>query len=334
MVIGGSAGGIDALLTLVQGLPRDLNAAVFVVIHSANDDSQLPGILARRGKLRAVHAQNGEIFQRGCIYVAPPDVHMLLDPERIRLLRGPKENRHRPAVDPLFRTAAEVHGPRVIGVILSGSLADGTAGLIEVKKHGGLAVVQDLSDAIIQSMPQSAINQVKVDHVVPSYEMGALLARLCAAPITLEQEEEEEEIMAGSNGPAPPGRATPEEPPAGDGPSSHQRGLTCPECGGVVLENQGPGIPRFTCRTGHAFSAEALLDGQSEVLENALWAALRTLEERREVAERMARSARSAGHSLSEKHFLRTVSEANERAALIRALLRSLDLAPEPSRQR
>src|SRR5437588_1316031 len=179
IVIGTSAGGVEALVKLVRGLPADLPAAVFVVLHiPAHSPSLLPAILSRAGRLPAVHSTDNTKIEPGCIYIAPPDNHMLIEQDHICVVRGPKENRHRPAVDPTLRSAALTSGPRVIGVILTGALDDGTAGLLAVKRRGGIAVVQDPQDALYPSMPQNAIEYVDVDHIVPLSQMASLLKRL------------------------------------------------------------------------------------------------------------------------------------------------------------
>src|SRR5687767_8151066 len=179
VVIGTSAGGIDALRTIAAALPADFPAPIAVVMHSAPDSpGVLHEIIDRAGPLSALRARNGQRLEAGRIYVAPPDRHLLIEPGRVRVTRGPKENRFRPAIDPLFRSAAQVYGPAAIGVILTGNLDDGTAGLWAMKKLGGTAVVQDPSDALFPSMPTSALTHVPVDHCVPLSEMVPLLARL------------------------------------------------------------------------------------------------------------------------------------------------------------
>ena len=184
IVVGASAGGVNALATLAEGLPPDLPASVLVALHLAPGvTSILPEILARAGRLPAVHPKDGEAYEKGKIYVAPPDHHLLVREGHLRLTRGARENLHRPAIDPLFRSAALAHGPRVIGVVLTGSLDDGTAGLSAVKRCGGTAVVQDPSDASHPSMPAAALKNVAVDHSVPLSEMAALLARLAGGAV-------------------------------------------------------------------------------------------------------------------------------------------------------
>src|SRR5437588_11068380 len=189
IVVGASAGGVEALVTLARSLQRNLQAAVFVVLHiPAQSPSLLPEILGRAGPLKAVQATDDMQIEQGHIYVAPPDHHMLMELGKVRVVRGPKENRHRPAVDPLFRSAALAYGPRVIGVILTGALDDGTAGLLAVKRRGGIAVVQDPSEAMYPSMPSSALAHVEVDHVLSLADIGPLLGRLASQEAKNEQD--------------------------------------------------------------------------------------------------------------------------------------------------
>ena len=182
IVVGASAGGVSALLALCAQLPADLPAAVLIVLHIGTHTSVLPALLTSRGNDRAVHAEHGQRIEPGTLYLAPPDHHMLVEDGRIRLTRGPKEHHTRPAIDPLFRTAALDYGPRTIGVVLTGRLDDGTAGLQAIKDRGGLAVVQDPADAEHPSMPRSALQSVRVDGCVPLAELGQTLARWLQAP--------------------------------------------------------------------------------------------------------------------------------------------------------
>ncbi|EYF06160.1 chemotaxis protein CheB [Chondromyces apiculatus] len=317
IVVGGSAGSIEALLAIIPGLPADLDAALLVVVHTGSADNQLPLVLSRRAALHAVHASDGETIQAGRIYLAPPDHHLLVEGDRMRLNRGPRENRHRPAIDPLFRTAAAAHREHVIGLLLSGALDDGTAGLRAIKASGGLAIVQDPADAIIPTMPQSALTHVNVDFVLPAAAIAPELTRLCAPQATTPR-------------PLPQPLPMPSPPPPPSDPVENSRVFGCPDCGGVLRERSGDGTLQFLCRTGHLYSPEALLAGQSDALEAALWAALRTLEERCSLATRLERSARDRGHSLSEDNFQRMGAEASERAGLIRSVLLGLGLTPQP----
>src|SRR5262245_8203516 len=183
IVLGASAGGIEALINLVPQLPADLPATIFVVVHyPPHSPSILPRLLTQAGPLPATHAQDGEAIQSGHIYVAPPNFHLLLTPRAVSVVRDPQENLCRPAIDPLLRSAAAVFGHRVIGVILTGSLSDGTSGLLTVKQCGGVAIVQDPADALFPNMPRSALEYVDVDYCVPLAELGAVLARVAVQP--------------------------------------------------------------------------------------------------------------------------------------------------------
>lgn len=323
IVVGASAGGVEALAQMVQGLPRDLPASVFVVLHvSPHGTSLLPQILSRQETLPAHHARNGEPIVPGQIYVAPPDCHLILQAGRVMLSRGPTENGMRPSADPLLRTAARSYGGRVIGVILSGSLDDGTAGLVAVKRRGGLTVVQDPDDALFSGMPQSALAVVDVDHCLPLSGIGPLLAELVktpappedpAMPDDMEIESDFAEfdlsVLESRNHPGTPS------------------GFACPDCGGALWELNEHEMVRFRCRVGHAWSATSLLAEQSEALETALWTALRALEERAELTARLADRLDPQGSQRSAQRFRRQSEESKSRAALIRQVL----LKPEPT---
>jgi two-component system, chemotaxis family, protein-glutamate methylesterase/glutaminase len=320
VVVGASAGGVEALTDLAASLPGDLPAAVFVVLHlPATGTSALPEILRRHGPLPAAHVKDGEPIQPGRVYVAPPDHHVLLRTGHVHLSRGPRENGHRPAIDPLFRSAAREYATRVIGLVLSGALDDGTAGLLAIKSRGGTAVVQDPADALYPGMPGSALEHVQVDHVAAAASMGKLLARLITdlavppadpAPRAMQVEVEMEgfslEAFEGNH----PGRPS---------------GFSCPDCNGVLWQIQDGGLERYRCRVGHAWSPESLLTQQSEALEAALWIALRSLEERAALARRLAEPARRRGHSITATRFEEQAAEAEHAARLVRDLLLNRD---------
>jgi two-component system, chemotaxis family, protein-glutamate methylesterase/glutaminase len=317
IVIGASAGGVTALETLAAGLPADLPAAVMVALHLApGQSSTLPRILDRAGPLRASHADDGEAYERGRIYVAPPDHHLLVRNGRLRLTRSARENLHRPAIDPLFRSAAVAHGPRVIGVVLTGELDDGTAGLSAVKRCGGTAVVQDPRDAAHPSMPQSALKNVAVDHCVPVSDMAALLAHLAGgvvgpappAPATIkaedcmiERQQDDEEILdrIGS-------RST----------------VTCPECNGTLWELSDDPV-QFRCHVGHAYSPRTLMAEHTHRLEDALWAAVRHFEESASLSERVAARYQAAEPDVLERLQLRGRT-AEQHARELRKLIDAL----------
>lgn len=319
VVIGASSGGVEALIELVGGLPEDLPAAVLVVVHlSEESSSALPKILDRSGPLEAVSPEDGGRLKRGHIYVAPPGFHMLVEEGRVRVARGPKENRHRPAVDPLFRSAALVYGPRVVGVVLTGARDDGTAGLLAIKRRGGVAVVQDPEDALFAGMPQSALEYVEVDHCLPLNGIAPLLARLSREEVPAEEEGayatvpedmEFESKMAGLD-------------PAGAVGSDYQIGeishYTCPECTGPLYEIRDGELVRYRCRVGHAYTAESVLDDKSEALENALYMALNTLEESASMSRALAARAREHGQDHAASRFEERARKAGEQVDLIR----------------
>jgi len=302
VVVGASAGGIDALRVLTADLPIDFTAPIVIVLHMSPES---PGIRHdirnRSGPLHASPARNGERLQPGRIYVSPPDVHLLIEPGELRVTRGPKENRFRPAIDPLFRTAAQVYGPAAIGVILTGSLDDGTAGLWAIKKMGGTTVVQDPRDALYPDMPANAAQHIDVDHCVPLAGIAPLLVRLTAAPVDdhavdLPEHTQVEIKIAREEDPLEAGLREVTEPSS----------ISCPECHGVLMQLKEEGRIRFRCHTGHAYSSESLVAEVTEGIEEALWIAMRSLQEggllMRQLAEHQALTHSSQnGSALHER---------------------------------
>ena len=318
IVVGASAGGLEALGVLLAGLPADLDAPVCVVMHtSPHGPGRAPRVLARASRLPVAHATDIEPLEAGRVYVAPPDHHLVVEPRILRLTRGPRENRQRPAVDTLFRSAAYVYGPQVIGVILSGALDDGTAGLWTVKDRGGIAVVQDPAEATFPSMPQSAIEYVAVDHVAPLAELGPLLARLVAH-------------SPPSRGAAPVSRELEALTQIAKGDSAIDRGLfelgpttpfTCPECAGVLVRLREGGVPTFRCHTGHAFSLDTLMSAASEHTEEILWNALRGLDEMRLLLEHAAQHARERRESVEADAADGRARDAQRQSEVLRAVV-------------
>jgi two-component system, chemotaxis family, protein-glutamate methylesterase/glutaminase len=287
VVIGCSVGGVEALQRLVGPLPREFPAALFVVLHLAPEStSVLPEILTRAGSLPAAHPRDGEAIRTGRIYVAPPDNHLLIEDGKVRLRRGPRENRHRPAIDPLFRSAARWYGSRVIGVVLTGSLDDGTAGLLAIKKRRGIAVVQDPADAFCREMPRSALETVEVDYVAPLARIPQLLEELVPVEVAGNGAGKSSRLKKETDIAELDMDAIEDENRPGV-PSS----FGCPECGGVLWEMDGEEMLRFRCRVGHAYTAGSLRVEQTEAVEGALWAAMRALEEGASLARRMAETA-------------------------------------------
>ena len=319
VVIGGSAGAVEGMLRIVERLPAGLAARVFLVIHvPPTSPSVLPRILQRHGKLAARHPADGESTQRSVIYIAPPDFHLLVRPDTVGVVRGPLENGHRPAIDPLFRSASASCGARVIGVVLSGNLDDGAAGLRAVVDAGGVALVQDPADAPHPSMPQSAIAFVPEAERVPLSEIGDRIAALVgtaaspsseadeSAPIGADAVDPVELDLTQSQALSVAGRPT---------------GLTCPECHGAIFEVDTPGVPAFRCRVGHAFSDESFMAAQNGSLEAALWAAVRALEEGAAMAARMAGRAEARGHHVAARNFRRQERHYAGRIRTVRAAL-------------
>jgi two-component system, chemotaxis family, protein-glutamate methylesterase/glutaminase len=322
VVIGGSAGAIESASEIARALPADFPAAIFVVVHFPGSvTSALPRILSRAGVLPAEHARDEALIQPGRIYVAPPDCHLFLDEGRLRVSRGPKENGHRPAIDPLFRSAAHHYGGRVIGVLLSGNLSDGTAGMLTIKQRGGIAVVQDPESALYPGMPRSAIERVRVDHVLPVSAIPQLLTELTADRARPRKEQ-------GMDLPDPVDKSTHETmDEAATEDRKTQVGIpstmSCPECHGVLWEHRDGKVLAFRCRVGHAFTEEALLAIQAEQLEAALWTALRALEEHAALSRRMATRAGHRGHSHSASTFTEHAMDAEHHASTIRTVLAS-----------
>ncbi|MFT3914907.1 MAG: chemotaxis protein CheB [Anaeromyxobacteraceae bacterium] len=299
IVIGASAGGVELLLDLVPELPPSLPAAVLVVLHtSPMHASALPELLSSRGRLPAVHPLHGDALEHGKIYVAPPDAHLLVRPGTVEVVRGPRENGHRPAVDPLFRTASWAYGPRVVGVVLSGHQDCGTAGMMSVKARGGVAVVQAPETASATEMPSSVLRRVEVDHVVHPLELPGLLERLASEP-------------APARGPGAPAAV---EALEGRRPGD-AAGVVCPACHGALTVASQGGLELFRCHVGHAFTLDALLGAQDEEVERALWAAVRALEESARLNRRVAahggdpelhgRATETSGTKLRQADLLR-----------------------------
>jgi two-component system chemotaxis response regulator CheB len=279
------------LKELVKGLPGDLDASVFIVLHiGASDPSHLATILRSHSILPVTQAEDGESVRRGHVYVARPDYHLILEAKTVHLARGPRENRCRPAIDALFRSAAYVHGSRTIGVVLSGTLDDGTAGLWWIKKRGGVTVVQDPSDAEFPSMPQNALRHVAADHVLPSASIGRLLGRLSEQAARSEEEPASQELEVEAVI-TKEGRAL----QAGVMDLGPITPYTCPECHGALVQLKEGGIPRFRCHTGHAYSINTLLAEVTEYVEGTLWASIRAIEESAMLLKHIGRHIASEG---------------------------------------
>jgi two-component system chemotaxis response regulator CheB len=317
VVVGASAGGIEPLKDLVARLPADLAATVLVVVHlPADDETRLPQILNREAELHVTLAEDGEPLRPGAILLAPPGRHLEINEDATALSCGPRENGFRPAIDVLFRSAAVAAGARVIGVILSGALDDGAAGMVAVRLRGGVGIVQDPDEALHPSMPQAAIEAATVDHVVPAAKIADLVLELIDRPAPRTDSGPVSELMATEVSMVAP-RATaadlaehPGEPAA----------FVCPDCSGPLYEIDEGRLTRYRCRVGHAWSPLSLAKQHSLAAENALWMAAETLEERA-LRERLSHRAEADGRDAAAQHLRRTAKAARENARQIRRII-------------
>jgi two-component system chemotaxis response regulator CheB len=323
VVVGASAGGVEALQRFAHALPGDFAAPVLVVLHaSPTGRSYLPEILSRAGRLPAVHALDGAPLEPGRIYVAPPDSHLVVADGRMALARGPRENGHRPAIDPLFRTAADAYHRHVAGVVLSGTLDDGTVGLHRIKEAGGATLVQDPDDALYRDMPANAIAYVHPDYVQPVEELVDTLVRLT--------------VPAPTNGRRPRPMPPPDDlPDAAPAPAAEiaQPGemvsFSCPDCGGTLWETEAGATTSYRCRVGHAYTLENLLARQGDSVERALWTAYRALEERSATSRRVARRLAQRGREAAAARFERQAQVAERNASELKNVLDAFEAAPQ-----
>lgn len=341
IVIGASLGGMEALKKLFATLPPDLPAALFVVWHLPPESlNLLPEILQRVTDFPVVSPEDGDPIVTGRAYIARPDQHLVIEAKQnveeddgaiVRLMRSPKENRFRPSVDVLFRSAAVALGSRVIGVILTGALDDGASGLYAIKQCGGLAIVQDPLDAECPNMPISAMRAVQVDHTAPIADMGKLLAQLVHDPAregvrTMDKQHAPDERMRAEV------RIALED-------NSLEKGVTkfgefspytCPECHGMLVQMQEGNITRFRCHTGHAYTLDALLSDVTKSAEDALWNALRTIQETEMIIGHIAEQLRSTGQARAAEALAHRLSHATYQAHLLRqAITQNEVLSPE-----
>ena len=330
VVIGASAGGIEALQELCSRLPADLDAAVMIAMHvSPFSNGLLPRILGRAGPLPVVHPVNGEAIRKGQIYVAPPDFHLVVERGYLVTVQGPRENHNRPAIDPLFRSAAVAYGPRVIGVVLTGLLDDGTSGLMVIRAHGGVAVVQNPKTALFSAMPTCALERVPDAWVKRVSDIPELLVRLInervddVTPIPPSDPAERETKIAELD------MSEVEKDTHVGKPSP----FACPECGGVLWEIDQEGMLRFRCRVGHAYTARHLETEQRQATETALWSALRALEESASLYRRMAQRAHSANYDRTQAAYEERAATATENARVLRNFLLTVSL-PEVQMER
>jgi two-component system, chemotaxis family, protein-glutamate methylesterase/glutaminase len=332
IVVGTSAGGVEALLNFVKSLPPDFDGSIFIVLHlSPFSHTNLPHILSRACKLPAVQASDGEKVEKGKIYIAAPDHHLILEKGgRMAVRKGPKENRFRPSIDALFRSAALVYGPRVIGVVLSGLLDDGTSGMWNIKRHGGLAVVQDPGEAIFPSMPQNVMQYVQVDHVLPAAGIGGLLTMLATekAPKRPESTREEmallkmEVIIAARNNAFELGILN----------MGELTTFSCPDCKGALVSIGEGEMIRFRCHTGHAYTASTLLAGVTVQVEEKLEEAMQGLEATDMLLRQIATHYQKNGNPASARLFQQKAEEIAAKAKVIHASIFGQELMSEDLR--
>jgi two-component system chemotaxis response regulator CheB len=313
IVLGASAGGVEAIGRLVSQLPAELPAAILIVMHFPQSaTSVLPAILSRRGPIRASLAQDGEQPQLGHIYVAQPGRHLLLEPDGMKLVMSAKENGTRPAIDPLFRSAAYSRGRRVVGVILSGMLDDGTLGLAVVRQFGGCGIVQDPEDAMFGDMPRNAIAGAGADFVLALDQIAGKIVELVGQPAG-------EPDMAD---PLDPSEMNLEELSLLED-TGRPSEFVCPDCQGTLYELSAGGVEYYRCRVGHSYLPESLSVMQESVLEEALWTALRAIKEHNELLARVLERSETRGHAHASKSFRIKLLEGERRLELLK---RALDL--------
>lgn len=305
IVIGGSAGAIDVLKRLAQALPLNFAASLFAVVHASEGVyGYLADILGRESSLKATRVGNSMPIQPGHIYVSNPGLHLVLQDGFVRSVVGPRENRFRPSIDVLFRAAAEAHGPRVIGVLLSGYLDDGVSGLSAIKQRGGTTIVQDPQDAQAPALPENALENAEIDYCLPSATIPEVLMHLVGENVDQQIPPRRVEIMPSSS----------ENPPSR---------FTCPECGGTLFEVTEGKVRRLRCRVGHAFSDWSLLSAQDDRVEDLLWAAQRALEERADIFSRLASRYQEKGGSALLRRYRSRANSSSRQAQRLRELLDS-----------
>jgi two-component system chemotaxis response regulator CheB len=316
VVIGASVGGVAALTEFCELLPSNLPACLLVVQHIGAYPSRLPEILGRKTAMNVVHAKDGERPVNGAVYIAPPDVHMLLDKDELRLFHGPKENHTRPAIDPLFRSAALACGPRVIGIVLTGYLDDGTAGLEAVKACGGLAFVQDPADAYAPDMPASALASGGIDFCGSLAQLAAKLVetagRSVKAPFPGPPQTLVTEHLSSLGG----GNMTEKLQKIGQ-PST----FVCPECGGSLWSINGNKHLRFRCHTGHAYTLKNLVQAQETTAEAALWSAVRALQDQEKLLRQLQASSSDADGQANNRTLGQAADQLREKSITIERML-------------
>lgn len=316
VVVGASAGGLSPLRSFVGSLPPDFIGSVFIVLHiPPYSESQLASILSRAGRLKAVQPKDGEEIKPGMIYVAANDHHLLLESSKVILKKGPKENRFRPSIDALFRSAAYVYGARVIGIVLSGLLNDGTSGLWSIKRLGGVTIIQEPEDAEFPQMPQNVMEYVEVDYTLPVAQMGELVVKLSRdTAIKMKKISAKEmkllelEVLISARD------------------NAFEMGIinfgelttfTCPSCHGALSRLVEGKLIRFRCHTGHAYTASTLLAELSTSVEEMLWQGMRGMEEMNLLLQNIEKHLKELGHRKQAAIFKKKAEEAAYRARII-----------------
>lgn len=308
VVIGASAGGISTLLHIVSALKSDLDAAVFIVQHLApSSPSLLDELLGNKSPLTVCFARDTMSIKPGCIYVAPPDHHLFIEDGFMRLSRGPRINLSRPAIDPLFFSAAVAYQSCVVGVVLSGMLDDGAAGLAAIKSCGGMTIVQTPSDALYKDMPQNAIDADQPDFIVP-------LSEITSTIITALHTSHESKNFISDNIRKELSVMKNYLSSSYFDTSGELSAVSCPECGGPMREKNVNVQQRYHCHIGHVFTAKWLLHAQDQALEASLWTAARTMKERARIQRKLAESERQANRATTEAHYQRQAKESEEHA--------------------
>lgn len=309
IVFGGSAGAIQALSTILPGLSADLAAAALAVVHTSEKSSCLPGVLGRASQFEVIEAKKAAPIQSGRLYLPLPNRHLIVRERCAVSLMGPRENRHRPAVDALFRSAARAYRSHVIAVVLSGALDDGTVGALAVKARAGTVIVQDPTDAQVEAMPANVLRHVKTDHCVPAAEIPALLAKLVAESTEMKQRKASRKQCAAADADL----FVDEKEPLG---------FSCPECDGVLTQIRNGETVQFRCHVGHSFSLESFSEAHADAVERALWVALRRLNEQRAIQENLSESA--CGNPHIRKRYQENAAAAEHDMHLLEEVLARL----------
>ncbi|MCU1287302.1 MAG: chemotaxis protein CheB [Acidobacteriales bacterium] len=320
IVIGASAGGVDALMRVVKALPLQLSASIFIVLHtSPTSPGSLDKVLNRVDGNRALYARDGMKFESNKFYIAPPDRHMSLEADRVRVTLGPKQNRVRPSVDQLFRSAAAAFGERVIGVVLTGYLDDGASGLAAIKEAGGVAIVQDPIDAEVPGMPAEALSRANPDYCLRLEEVPKILTSLVNGSLHGNRGEMKNKRNGKPKRQSATGaRSRLRQEP---GPTRDLTALTCPDCHGAIWEVRDGEVVQFECRVAHTYSPESMYDAQADSVERALWAALKNLEESVALSRRLAQYSRERDRGKAADVYERQVKDKEQHAIVLRALL-------------